>query len=773
MKKKMRKWLGILLVAVMVFSIDVYAGITASAAKSPEITQVNLTEVPDVCVVGGTVSVYSYTDSDNHYQAEGHWYIFDRSARGWSNLADGEVFTDGETYWFYLKISPNAGYRFSDSAKVFVNGSEWTDDLGGMTDGSYLCAEKHVSFGDPIEDLSGLSDVIREPEIGDSFSKVSMLDPKTGSYTVELTWKDEDGKDSGTFENGKKYSLSITLIAEPGYYFSEDFAIQVGDEQISFKNSIKARVNAEYEKSFKTKISEAEITLPKAEVGKVLQPGEFEISVASGAPYTVTGTWEDASRYPITAAETVEDGKAYTLSVKIEPVPGYEFDTPFLVTVDGLTRNVRHEGGEHANFDVYYSLRESIDRIELSGVELPDVGQSPVSKESIKVPAGVNYSVSFVKLVNNKTYTEESVCRDGQNYTLQIGLQANAGYEFASGLDLFVDGERAEGSVSADGANAGIYFTVSFAEVIPEVRLDNMPTMKVGEVAQTNVTVPDGAVYEVLHCQWMVWNNVSNSFESFSGVFEANKVYSIEVMIEATDGYRFDSEATAYYVNGSPAALKQFGLPYAYYSQEYAEGLKEIDRVEFTVEEPVMGHHTSVGPNISVNEGAHYKAAGSSWIRGRRDVYTMSTDEIFSLSNSYGININMVADEGYAFAADLTVVINGVVVEKINGSIGTKTASVAHFFQSSCAHDYSEWEAETEEMHFRKCSICGYKETAAHTYDAASGLICTVCGYQQAEEQNRFPLWGLIAIFGAVVIAGSAVIVISRNLKKKRAANKD
>ena len=279
----------------------------------------------------------------------------------------------------------------------------------------------------------------------------------------------------------------------------------------------------------------------------------------------------------------------------------------------------------------------------------------------------------------------------------------------------------------------------SLETVIPEIQVNNIPTMKVGESARRDVFVPADANYTA-EAHWYVWNEREKSYEPFSGIFEQGKNYGVRIVAIANAGYRMEQGVTAFYLDGvlqddvdARDARAICGIDYP------VQDDKLIHKIEINIQKPVAGNHASIPPVITLPENATYSLGPNSfveWMIG--DVQTKQIfRDYFAAEDSYGVRFMLSANEGYVFAKDLVVMVNGIILPEDAYIIdGTKKVDANYFFDMTCQHRFdTEWKFDST-SHWHVCD-CGTKAdegthsggTATHTNKA----VCAVCGQEYGE----------------------------------------
>ena len=182
-------------------------------------------------------------------------------------------------------------------------------------------------------------------------------------------------------------------------------------------------------------------------------------------------------------------------------------------------------------------------------------------------------------------------------------------------------------------------------------------------------------------------------------------------------GFCYDEDVTKVYVNGKLTDDLITSGNWVLYRTRFSSGLKVIDKVEITIDKPVAGNHSSIEPVATVPDGANYSVDAEQiyWLLGNNERYTYLWDNYFEEGKSYGVDFSLYADEGYVFADDLVVVVNGVALafDDYKENHSGKTSYINYFFNTECSHIYTDDADDT-------CNACGYKRNMANNDENSS-----------------------------------------------------
>ena len=388
--------------------------------------------------------------------------------------------------------------------------------------------------------------------------------------------------------------------------------------------------------------------------------------------------------------------------------------SPVTLNLDGAAHKISVYLGGDITYTKTYSFRKTIDKVEVTGVTEPVVGQAPTT-DGIKVPADANYYIGSVSWWNIDTSQEATVFEDGYEYGIVIPILSKEGYEIALDAVILLDGEEGYGFSHSTG-DASISKEYSLKTAVDEIKFDNVPELKVGETVKDMYISQEGAKYAV-SIWYEVWNDTTQSYEKFTGVIESGKAYNMYVEARMAQGFCYDEDVTKVYVNGKLTDDLITSGNWVLYRTRFSSGLKVIDKVEITIDKPVAGNHSSIEPVATVPDGANYSVDAEQiyWLLGNNERYTYLWDNYFEEGKSYGVDFSLYADEGYVFADDLVVVVNGVALafDDYKENHSGKTSYINYFFNTECSHIYTDDADDT-------CNACGYKRNMANNDENSS-----------------------------------------------------
>ncbi|MBQ4119989.1 MAG: hypothetical protein IJD45_06325 [Clostridia bacterium] len=649
------------------------------------VEQINIDDIPNVDI-GDKSAEYVY--NGENYSVNGIWQKYDYDTKEFADITVGTEFTDKNIYRLKLTAKTQDGYEFGDGCELYINGDYYNIDRSY----SSVTAYYYVNFATLIENITINEKLIPKVKVGDKFKESDVI--KLGNakgYEAVGYWiyTDEEGimHKNGTFKKGKAYTLVVEVFAKSVYTLSEHLNFELDEEVYFATESNFGSAKFEVRKSFATIIDTVKLLdLPKAVVGEKIKKGEFNVKVPKNAKYTAKAYWMvlNGEEWNNVESAVFEKGKAYELWVDLTSKSGYEFKNIVIVNAYGIDQKVYAGGYDSLTYVRQFSFRKVIDKIEIEGVIEPKAA-AKATVNTIKAPKGANYSIENAYWMDMEDYSMVDNFQKGHIYSLILDIRAKDGYEFSNNALAFVNGKKEDFDKSE--TQAQISKEYSLKTTIKKVELENIPVMKIGETAKSDIKLPKDAKYTAM-ANWSVWNEAKQEYVAFEGKFETGKVYALNLFVLPKDSYGF-SEETVLIVDGKKvkdAAVFPFAVDYR---KEYFTEQKVIDKVEIKIEKYKVGNHASIMPQISIiTKGckAVDKDGLTNWLYGDFESNRVY-HSFFEENGQYGVSFALLADSGYVFAEDLEVVVNGVVLPKKAIRRGIKMKSVDYFFDMQTKAD--------------------------------------------------------------------------------------
>ena len=173
------------------------------------------------------------------------------------------------------------------------------------------------------------------------------------------------------------------------------------------------------------------------------------------------------------------------------------------------------------------------------------------------------------------------------------------------------------------------------------------------------------------------YDETEKRFLESNEVFKEGHSYTVQVWVEAKDGYEFDSTVTSYnmkgYINGNEAKLskafeyQRWAMVVLSYTFPEVKNNKKITNISVTdIVEPKIGKQSIARPHyLKYSEGVEgYRASWYENYHAGAEKFT----GVFAAEKAYTFEVIMEAEEGYEFArkgneADVTVTFNGIATD--------------------------------------------------------------------------------------------------------------
>lgn len=637
----------------------------------PVVSEIALTTA-GTAAYGTAVSSVTVTAPEGaNYTVRAQWTTWDSNTGGY--VAATGNFGYG-TYRLAVTVTPNEGYTVRDDVVPTINGTVWDNiegwemqDWDGLENGftllcySYIVPENGYAYD---AELSGAPESITAGA-AITAPTVTVVD---GNVTVTGTkWVDEDREPvTGKFEANKSYYLAIDLAPKAGYAFASWIEAYVDDEECFGYDISSDRASATVYVYYTLKplVESVNIIVTEPVIGAA--PGA--VTLPSGVKYALEtdedGEWPGYYWYCYSDDEITvfEDGKKYELAVYLIPAEGYEFSKDLVVSINGVALDDDSYwcSGEYLSIWKNWSFQEVIDKVDIT-VPAYKVGDV-FKQEDITLPEGIGCEINHVSIYGRYTDPYEAIGKD--RYDIYIELYVKDGYEFSEDCAITING-KATDDVWGGTSWIDCYYEFSLCDQITKVEFPAYPTVNVGDTAENkDLTAPEGANY-TLYSMWFVATDDGMEY-FFEGTIENNSAYYLQMYAQPNEGYEF-SEDCVITVGGTEVSLQLMRVDSegAYLLKLYNFGVKTIDKVELTITAPAHGQKPSA--TVTLPDGAHYSVDDIIWLMSESGEYAgldqMGRKDTFAYGNYYYVYGAIEAAEGYIFAEDVKLIINGKEVE--------------------------------------------------------------------------------------------------------------
>ena len=364
---------------------------------------------------------------------------------------------------------------------------------------------------------------------------------------------------------------------------------------------------------------------------------------------------------------------------------------------------------------------EYIDTIEINDFVEPAWNEEPFY--DVTVPEDAHYSIDYTDWKYRADEGFDSLMGEGDvfdnsecAYFQYFEIVPDEGYKFADEVTVLINGSESNVDYDSSLLDEDVYYVYSvefFVEsvvpteepVIPteepvvptEEPVDCIDTIEINDFVVPewgadpfyDVTVPEDAHYSLDYTMWYYYNETDSASMNDGDVYNREDVaYYQWFQFIPEDGYEFASDVTIL-INGTEDYTDYI------WCGVNEDGTYEVSTVDFFVEEPVEHTEEPVVPteepvvpteepveyidtieindfvvpewgadpfyDVTVPEDAHYSIVYTDWNWWDWDnEEIMQEGDVFDNANvAYYQYFDLVPDEGYAFADELTILING------------------------------------------------------------------------------------------------------------------
>lgn len=471
-----------------------------------------------------------------------------------------------------------------------------------------------------------------------------------GAYTISIAGvSTNSGSWTEGFTQASFFLYSIRITANTGYTFKST-PVYVNDAPTGTSATGYLTVFSYYA-LIDEPLEHADIPAWPTDLQPGQAAGEGTLSLPEDSKIIVTYKWT-AYREPYlysTPITTLENGKLYTLHYNVKPAAGYYFsdDTQFTIGGEAAECNSRFfeaEFKKNLGVNVTY-----IDTFNIT-YQPPRLGDA-YADFTVSADNAVRIT-SYQIQPSNKTAFEEGV-----KHSLYINTEVNTGYAFADSVTVTFNGGSPQ---TFDTSHCRTFLpsiphTVVIAQPVPEVAFPAWPENVVpGPGGTAQLTAPEGAGYTLKQ----IWVDPYAEETVVAEQLEAGKMYMLLYFAEPLPGYVF-SEDTVATVDGAPYDVAAEGLSLVAY-HIYDLGTTKIDRVELTL--PTLYKGCTPGA-ITVPADANYTLVLNGWAESTTGLFAdAQMIEVPSFHTTVYALPMLLADSGYSFAEEVTLLLNGVEV---------------------------------------------------------------------------------------------------------------
>lgn len=450
------------------------------------------------------------------------------------------------------------------------------------------------------------------------------------------------------FENGKIYQLQITLTSDQAVFENVGSITVNGEEPAGcWYMEGHAWVTQEYVMDGVTVLDTLNITgIGDTSVGAVMTTANLAAqgAVIFGATWAVDGEYDAYEE----GVSVFEDGKNYLLDVYAAPAEGYYFGEDMTITFEDQPYYILWDlSGNtiNAGYRVAHGTTE-IGWIWLSG-RPDDIVPGNVPALNIGIDSN-EATMKDAYWVDSSRQNKVTAFADGNAYYLAVELEPKEGYAFGEETSIVTDDGYLWDDLEIRDGNCIVYFYYSLLPIAEKVEV-TISGVEIGlKASDVKVTV-SGVEAEVSEIEVYV---LPEHDLLGDGVFEDGKAYFVNFTVTA-EGYEINYE-TEVTVNGKE--FYSFGANGSeLYIEKYTSFLKKIDTVALTVAEPEVGAKPG---EVKAPEGANYTVEYY-WM-DRTTWESLDGEDVFLDGHRYWVQIQVEPKEGYDFAEDVAITVNGV-----------------------------------------------------------------------------------------------------------------
>ena len=524
--------------------------------------------------------------------------------------------------------------------------------------------------------------------------------------------------------------------------------------------------------------------------------------------------WALQDGTPLTGNAVFEYGKKYTLRLTLNTAYGASFATdanhflaqpgkPFptvTVTMNGKTATVLPTYDNYSNMYVVASCvfdcdtAAKINKIEIGGIDAPVAGKAP----DYTFTGGAGYENNG----RNDAYYKNGVCWSevGSSYVLSDGTQAflpakayqvdirikaKEGYEFATNaygnvsMTATVNGKSATISGNKNEILVTYAFPATGSVAIGKVGVTDIDAPVTGQspdytASYTNVNYGAANYNDKSTKNGISWyNETDKKTMSTSDKFEANKTYTVQVMVWTNDGYEFQYKSGAVNVagtvNGKNADVnsrnkEEVTLYYTFpKTEEHKCSPLKVDEIKATCKEEgkkAYYYCPECGKNFEDSKCTKEITNINAWGVIEKTEHTggKATCDTRAICENCGERYGEFAEHSFGRTWDYKDENGHAHKCKVCGFLDTViphsggTAKCGELAKcAECKAEYGEvmqhqWSKTPEytdaKGHAYKCTVCGeHDDIVKHTPGAAatetSSQICTVCNYVLEPAKNH------------------------------------
>ena len=264
------------------------------------------------------------------------------------------------------------------------------------------------------------------------------------------------------------------------------------------------------------------------------------------------------------------------------------------------------------------------------------------------------------------------------------------------------------------------------------------------------------------------YDRTSKRFMEGNDVFLPDHEYSVQIWVEAEDGYTFkcaddNTPSVAATIDGYPMYVtkafeyKAFAMVVLTYEFSYLPQNGWVKSVDLRVPAPVAGEnpsYTQLSSSQYLTNNVYFSGQtdrdmlnGIAWYQTDNNEKLSPNDAVFEVNTAYTFHCLVLPKEGYRIAPNASVKVNGSRA-RARLDYDSFLAVYYDFPKTASApahtHTLSQWRT-TQVYHYLVCTTCGemldQEDHIGGTATCQEDGVCTVCGYAYlpASEDMHVP----------------------------------
>ena len=521
-------------------------------------------------------------------------------------------------------------------------------------------------------------------------------------------WHSSPSESGDTFVEGVTYSRFISLEAADGYLFDENTVITVNGTLFEGKFNVFWWVmdGGKYLTILMPGVKLSAETIDTIEINGFCDPvvggkaGDFiHLTLPEDAPYHFDAGdprwYNDTDDVGMDYYDAFEAGKSYSLGGWLIADKGYVFaENPTILLNGGEVAFdesfTKRDDTDTSCFYVWGESKEAVEKpadIEITEITITDadvtayIGDKAGDHLDYTLPNDCHFTEDEHSWFNETTAHSmelNDIFENGPGYDLYWTFKAGDGYVFAEDAIVTINGQAdiVETDWSRiDSENNTVFYV--WTKPAKAVELTIIDTIEINGFCDpvaggkagdyTNLTLPEDAPYYFDYSFW--YNDTDNHDLSSGDTFEAGKFYSLGGGLNADEGYVFAEDPEVlfnggeYPVDESWTERDDTDEGYFYVWSEPKEAVEPIviDTIEITDVDllPIIGDKTNDHIDYAFPENCHFTATEHGWYDKTDEEWVDDDDDTFVAGHTYQVGWWLAADEGYTFAEDPTITING------------------------------------------------------------------------------------------------------------------